>query len=302
MSSKVKANLHMHSLYSDGYQWPAEMVVRCKKMGFELVALTDHDSMEGVEEFLDGCEKFGIEGVPATEIDCCDGEIDFDMELLGYFPDGNYDNMAIFLRERLKNREKIVGNLIERGRTLFDNSELSFKDFKDFKFGFDSTILGNRIFSYIKYNLYQYFKVRGVIPKELSYKNFKKEYYTKDKLGDFDEKKPTLGFLANMIKDEGGYSVLPHPPWIIDGFDRTFLFVKEHSEEFEKIYSHCKKLGIWGIEMNYYGDETVEINEFLGGMAKDYGFSLTWGSDCHGRGSEFCNLEKYFGYFEGFKR
>jgi histidinol phosphatase-like PHP family hydrolase len=300
MENKVKANLHMHSLYSDGHQWPCEMVVRGKMIGLDLIALTDHDTMEGVEEFLDCCKKFDIKGIAAVEIDCVDEKIDFDMELLAYFPDGNYEKMVSFLRERLIKREKIIIQLIENGRKLFKDETISFIDFKEFKMGFSHEILENKLFSYIKYNLFQYFISKKALPKDITYKEFKTQYYKEDKLGNLEEKKPQLSDLAKMIKESGGFSVLPHPPWILDGFDWSEKFIVQNLEKFDEIFKYCHEIGIWGIEMNYYKKETDAINKLLLEVAQKYDFGITYGSDCHGRGSEFCNLENYSGYFKGF--
>jgi Fic family protein len=57
-----------------------------------------------------------------------------------------------------------------------------------------------KLFSYIKYNLFQYFKFKGVLDPKISYKEFKNEYYQKDRLGELEEKKPTLKELVEMTK------------------------------------------------------------------------------------------------------
>jgi 3',5'-nucleoside bisphosphate phosphatase len=52
----TKTNLHVHSRYSDGSLWPDQLVQRARMVGLTDIALTDHDTMRGVAEFLDCCD------------------------------------------------------------------------------------------------------------------------------------------------------------------------------------------------------------------------------------------------------
>lgn len=76
-------DLQSHSTHSDGELAPAEVVAAAARAGVELLALTDHDSVEGVEEGLAAATAHGIRLVPATELSTLDdaGE---DLHLLGY--------------------------------------------------------------------------------------------------------------------------------------------------------------------------------------------------------------------------
>lgn len=86
----MKADLHIHSKFSDGKQWPEDIVAVANAMNFEMLALTDHDTMAGVKRFLKACSKHGIIGIPAVEIDYDVKQINYNTELLGYFPEGKY--------------------------------------------------------------------------------------------------------------------------------------------------------------------------------------------------------------------
>ena len=90
----MRANLHIHSHFSDGTQWPKEIVERVvkpnsnKRVPLELIALTDHDNVAGNREFLESCKEMGIKGVAGVEIDCV-GTFKlakYKSEILGYFP------------------------------------------------------------------------------------------------------------------------------------------------------------------------------------------------------------------------
>ena len=61
-------DLHLHSFYSDGAESPETIVARAKSMGYKTIALTDHDGVKGVPEFLKAAEKAGIKGIPGIEL------------------------------------------------------------------------------------------------------------------------------------------------------------------------------------------------------------------------------------------
>lgn len=67
-ASTYKADLHMHSTCSDGKFSPTELVHRAKNFGFSCIAITDHDTMEGVEEATAEGLSLGVEVIPAVEV------------------------------------------------------------------------------------------------------------------------------------------------------------------------------------------------------------------------------------------
>ncbi|MDE5897404.1 MAG: PHP domain-containing protein, partial [Clostridia bacterium] len=56
----MRADLHVHSYYSDGAYPPRELARRAKAAGLALVSFTDHDSMEGAEEQRSAAEEYGL--------------------------------------------------------------------------------------------------------------------------------------------------------------------------------------------------------------------------------------------------
>ena len=51
---KPYCDLHTHSVFSDGTYTPTELIREAEKIGLSAVALTDHNTMYGVNEFLEG--------------------------------------------------------------------------------------------------------------------------------------------------------------------------------------------------------------------------------------------------------
>ena len=79
----IRADLHIHSQYSsDGEFRPADIVGKCAAGGVDLFALTDHNTVRGLDEACDGALHAGLEFVPGIEINCSfEGT---DLHLLGY--------------------------------------------------------------------------------------------------------------------------------------------------------------------------------------------------------------------------
>jgi len=76
-------DLQSHSTWSDGTLRPAEVVRLARDAGVELLALTDHDTVDGVDEALAAAAREGLRLVPATELSALDGDRE-DLHVLGY--------------------------------------------------------------------------------------------------------------------------------------------------------------------------------------------------------------------------
>ncbi len=61
-------DLHMHSTASDGQYRPAELMHLAKERGLEAVALTDHDTVNGVEEAVKAGDELGLRVLPGIEM------------------------------------------------------------------------------------------------------------------------------------------------------------------------------------------------------------------------------------------
>src|SRR5680860_1050880 len=66
----MSVDLHTHSLFSDGSDSPTDIVHAAAKVGLTAVALTDHDTLEGIPEAQDAADRDDIELVPGVEISC----------------------------------------------------------------------------------------------------------------------------------------------------------------------------------------------------------------------------------------
>lgn len=80
---RARADLHLHSSASDGSDSPTELVRQADKLGLGGIALTDHDSLSGIKEFMDADASDELIRIPGLEIssDYDDKEV----HILGYF-------------------------------------------------------------------------------------------------------------------------------------------------------------------------------------------------------------------------
>lgn len=64
----MNIDLHVHSTASDGSDSPRRVVELAAETGLDVIALTDHDTQEGVDEALTGARRMGIEVIPGVEL------------------------------------------------------------------------------------------------------------------------------------------------------------------------------------------------------------------------------------------
>lgn len=97
-------DLHLHSTSSDGLDSPTELVDKANELGLKAIAITDHDTIDGVEEFLAAGEKKKIITLPGIELSIKhepEREIK-DVHIVGL----NIDHRSSPLRETLKKQLK----------------------------------------------------------------------------------------------------------------------------------------------------------------------------------------------------
>ena len=76
-------DLHTHTAFSDGSQTPTQLVEEAAAKGLTAIAVTDHDTVDGLPEAIAAGERLGVEIVPGVEINLEHDRVTMDM--LGYF-------------------------------------------------------------------------------------------------------------------------------------------------------------------------------------------------------------------------
>ena len=110
-------DLHTHSNVSDGTDRPAELVRAAAAAGLTTIALTDHDTLAGVDEAVGAGTAAGVDVVPGVEISCAHDGIS--LHLLGYWPDPAHPALAAELLlnrdDRIPRAQEIVRRLADAG-------------------------------------------------------------------------------------------------------------------------------------------------------------------------------------------
>ena len=110
-------DLQSHSNRSDGTLEPAEVVALAAEAGVQTLALSDHDTVDGVAEAIAAGERHGIRVVPATELSSIDGERE-DMHILGYLLDHTDPALLASLERFRADREARAGRMMDALREL----------------------------------------------------------------------------------------------------------------------------------------------------------------------------------------
>lgn len=109
----IRADLHLHTAYSDGVLTPRELVDKAQAAGFGTISITDHDNVGALAEAIEYGKTLGVEVIPGLELSAAMGEKD--VHILAYFIDHTNKNLLDYLTffryERLKRAERIVEKL-----------------------------------------------------------------------------------------------------------------------------------------------------------------------------------------------
>lgn len=258
-------DLHTHSTVSDGSMSPRELVRYAKEHGLAAIALTDHDSVDGIHEAVDEGNKAGIEVIPGLEI-----SVDFkpEMHILGYFFNEDYINMKSTLADLKAGRERRNIKIIDRLNRL----------------GLDVTV------EEAKAEARRGVVGRPHIAKVLVQKGYVDtiteafdRYLGKGKAAYFNREELTPEEGIREIAKSGGIPVLAHP-----------IYLDMDSGRLDDLLGILAKAGLRGIEA-YYADNTATDTGNLLRLALKHNLLVTGGSDFHGSYKTGIEIGKGFG-------
>jgi len=251
---KVFADLHVHSYFSDGSLSPKELVKAAHENGVGLIALADHNMLEGSQEFKEECSKYDIRCIPAVEIDSLDGDTNF--HILAYGFDEHSCEFIDFIKHTRFLLDELSVKLVELMQR--DYTDLSISDFMDYTY---NRQLGG-------WKALHYFVDKGLTSSLKDGIKFYEQFgLTYDKSG-----YSTISAIAYRIKKVGGMSVLAHPGELIDSTD-----IESFRNEMLRIVS----LGLDGIEC-YYPTHSDAVTKVCLEICSQNNLLITAGSDCHG--------------------
>lgn len=245
-------DLHTHSCYSDGTFTPRELIEKAKEVGLSAIALTDHNNMGGVKEFLSCAKEFGVEGVAGVEFST--DYKDKELHVLGLFiREEHFDVVESVCEEVRKNKEKSNRKMIENLNKL--GYELDYDEIKSYCKG-----TMNR--AHIGEALYK----KGYIT---DIKNVFKTLLAKDGQVYVPAKRIDVFKAITFIKSIGAVAVLAHP------------FLELTETELREFLTLAVPLGLDGME-TVYSEFTDKQTAVLKEIASQYKIKESGGSDFHG--------------------
>lgn len=246
-------DLHTHSIFSDGTDTPEAMALMANVAGIKALALTDHDSVDGLGRFMSMQKLVTTVLVPGIELSC--QFMGGTLHILGLFLD--------FTDTQLINRTKYVQ--IKR----LERNKLIVKRLQDKGLPID----WDDVVAEASTNLVSRIHIAKALARHGAAVNYNDAF--KRFIGDdspcfvpFSELTPRDA--VNWIQDAGGVAVVAHPG---RGFYRGFLW--------ETAMLDLKRMGIKGLEAYYSSYGLVEQKYFLR-LATDLNLIPCGGSDYHG--------------------
>ena len=265
-------DLHTHSTFSDGSLTPHELVALASKSGVKALALTDHDTTEGVASFLQACASSGQED--GTAVDGLVGvELSVEstrgtMHMLGYLMDCAHPGLQEMLVRIRTGREERNGRILEKLNGLGAN--ISWADVERLS---SDGVVGRPHFA-------RALVEAGHVPSTL--KAFSK-YLGNGAPAYCERYRPRAKEAIGQIRAAGGVAVLAHPVTL--GMTSTRL---------RRLLVDLVDSGLQGIEV-YYSEHTRHHEGLYAGMVRDFGLVATGGSDFHGDLNPLIKLGRGFG-------
>ncbi len=264
MDPESPIDLHTHTTASDGTYTPTELVAAAKELGLAAVAVTDHDTLEGVPEAIEAGARYGVEVVPAVEISS-----EFagkQMDILCYFIDGECAEM-VELIEWVQNSRRNRNPEIAR-RIAGEGIPLELADVAKYAEGGQ---VGRPHFAQALIELGVVETVQEAFDKFLAPGG--PAYVPKARL------EPET--VISTVRTSGGVAVLAHPCQIGTG---------DHSALRDIVVS-LTELGLMGIEV-YYPSHTPAQTAQYKILADEFDLAITGGSDFHGARKPAIHLGK----------
>ncbi|HAH06230.1 MAG TPA: hypothetical protein DCM05_06835 [Elusimicrobia bacterium] len=240
-----RIDLHTHSSFSDGTSTPAEVVRLAKGRGVEILALTDHDSVAGVQEAAEEAGKIGLRFFCGVEINTREED---NLHILGYGVDTASKVLQDALADFRARRRRRIAMMVEKLRGL--KVDITLEDVQ----GAHREAVGRpHIADALR-------RKKVVSNRSEAFQRF----LAKDMPAYVPPLGPTAQEAIELIRAAGGWASLAHP--------------------YAADVSEVERYAGWGLEglEVYYPTHTNTVLERLLDWAWRFGLTVTGGSDYHG--------------------
>lgn len=248
-------DLHTHSHYSDGTCTPAEIIAQAETLELSAVALTDHNTVAGLPDFMTAARNSFVEAIPGVEISTVYG--DAELHIVGLFlPENAFDQITALLEKF--NRKKETSNQILIHNLNRAGYDLNYEEIcRNHRRGtVNRAVIAASLLEkgYVS-SINEAFN--GLLSKKSGY------YIPPDRLSAFD----AIAFLRSI----NSVPVLAHP----------FLNLKTE-ESIRQFLSEAVPHGLAAIE-TMYSSFSPETEATARRIAREFGLLESGGSDFHGQ-------------------
>ncbi|MGN1235104.1 MAG: PHP domain-containing protein [Christensenellaceae bacterium] len=262
----MRADMHVHTVYSDGWHTPEEIARIAKRKGIGLIVFTDHDVMEDALRKREALRREGILSVDGIEVSAYE---DTKIHVTGYGLDPFGEAYRAFSEARGRGSELRAEDTIRKFNALGIpvTMEAALKERKEEGIPLHTIHIARAVHRL------------GVGRDE---GEVYEQYMTKGKAAYSDLGRPTPEEAIRMIHAGGGVASLAHPGRI-----------EKTREALIALVGRLVSVGLDGIEA-VYTTHTAEETEFFSSLAAKYGLFVTGGSDTHREGFRRAIGEPYF--------
>ena len=247
-------DLHIHSFYSDGTMSPKEILEEAIKNNVGVMAITDHDVLEGSIELLTLSKDYDIECISGVELDAIDNGRN--IHILGYGMNMMDEAFRSFVKSNRALLDLVNYKLIEKMQVDYDF--ITTEDYSEYNY--DHRKGGWKALHYL---------MDKGLTKELR-EGF--SFYIKYEC-DYDIVNfPSVQEVCKNIHNAGGKAILAHPGVTFHEYDTS---------ELSKLIIQYLDYGFDGIEC-YYPKHSDELTQACLNICKERNLLITTGSDCHG--------------------
>lgn len=260
----LNADLHCHSVVSDGTLTPEELAARAAANGVELWALTDHDEIGGQHRAAAAARAHGMKYLTGTEISVTFAGETVHIVGLGFDPDDG---------RMLQGLSDTRGGRAERAKEIADGlAQVGIKD------AFEGALryVGNP--DLISRTHFARFLVESGVCADVG--EVFRRFLTPGKPGYVEHRWASLRHAVEWITGSGGMAVIAHPA--------RYKFTA--NEEYA-LFTEFKAHGGRGVEVVTGSHTTAEYVRY-GEMAKEFGLAASRGSDFHSPGESHTDLGK----------
>ncbi len=263
-------DLHVHTTASDGQYAPSQIIEKAYEKNISVIAITDHDTVAGIEEGRKAAKKLGVTFVAGTELN-----INFptgEFHLLGLGFKQISPSLTTLLDNLVKNRELRNIQIIEKMRE--NGVDITLEEMQT---DFPDTVLGRPHFAA------ELVKKKVVKTRQQAFDRYLakgRPWYVQRVGSNLDE-------AIVAIKESGGVPVIAHPMSLYLSWGKLPDVLQDFYER-----------GVMGLEAFHPGARVTECLR-LEELGRKLGYFITAGSDFHG---EKIRADRKLGYTCGGKK